>query len=81
MRSRPLPAANSMKLRQSPKTTVLWGRPLGWPWGIKRTRGKGVGDVSTRAVEEVDPTIYAGPGREREQKGLIGQEKTKGQRD
>lgn len=53
-----------MKLCLSPKTTILWGQPLGWPWGIKGTSGKGVGDVSTIAVEEMDPTIYAGPGRE-----------------
>lgn len=43
---RPLPAANSMKLCHSPKTTILWGQPLGWP---RASRGQGEKELEMRA--------------------------------
>lgn len=73
---RHLPAANSMKLGHSPKTTVL-----GLAWWFNGTRGKAVGDSRPRVVEEMDPGVWLDLERSKGRKELISQAKTKGQSD
>lgn len=53
---RSLSAANSMKLCHSPKTTLLWAWPLGWPCRIRRTRGKELGHEHSSSGGE-DPSV------------------------